>query len=67
MRMDDLTRFRGSRPSLYSQSISIADLGVYVMLHIMLNDSLPGAAQRLAERRALCESLERVEAATEAR
>jgi glutathione S-transferase len=66
-RMDDLTRFLGSRPYFYAQEISIADLGVYAMLFVMRNDSIPGSAQLLAERRALVDFMQRVEDATERR
>jgi glutathione S-transferase len=66
-RMDDLTRFLGSRPYFYAQQISIADLGVYAMLHVMRNDSIPGSAQLLAERPALVDFMQRVEDATERR
>lgn len=64
-RMDDLTRFLGSRPYFYSEAISVADLGVYAMLHVMRNDTIPGSARLLAEREALVAFMLRVEEATD--
>ena len=64
-RLDDLARFLGSRPFFYAQELSVADLAVYAMLHVMRNDSIPGSAELLAERPPLIDFMQRVEAATE--
>lgn len=64
LRLDDLVRFLGSRPYFYAQELSMADLGVYGMLYVMRNDSIPGSAALLAERLPLVEFMQRVEAAT---
>jgi glutathione S-transferase len=64
-RLDDLVQFLGSRSYFYSERISMADLGVYAMLHTMHGDLIPGTSRLLAQRPALLEFMRRVERKTE--
>ena len=63
-RMDDLVNFLGGRPFFYDQRLSMADLGVYSMLHIMRNDAIPGASVLLGQRSSLVAFMTRVEEVT---
>ena len=63
-RLDDLVNFLGSRPFFHADQLSLADLTVHAMLRTMRGDTIPGAAQLLAERPALVAFMRRVEAAT---
>ncbi len=62
--MDDLVNFLGGRPFFYDQRLSMADLGVYSMLHIMRNDAIPGASVLLGQRSSLVAFMARVEEVT---
>jgi glutathione S-transferase len=59
-RLDDLVKFLGSNPFFYADRPSLADLTVYAMLATVQDGSIPGAAQRLAERPTLVAYLQRV-------
>jgi glutathione S-transferase len=63
-RMDDLVNFLGARPFFYSDKLSMADLGVYSMLAIMREGSIPGAARLIASRPSLVAFMQRVEEQT---
>lgn len=63
LRMDDLVNFLGARPFFYSDSLSMADLGVYAMLFTMRNEAIPGASRLLRERPSLVAFMGRVEEA----
>jgi glutathione S-transferase len=63
-RLDDLLRFLGTRPFFYSDRVSMADLGVYAMLHSLDAGMIPGSQQIVMSRPPLVEFMRRVEAAT---
>lgn len=63
-RLDDLVNFLGTRPFFYSQTLSMADLGVYSMLAVMRGGTIPGAARLIAERPSLVAFIQRVEEQT---
>ena len=56
--------FLGTRPFFYAEQLSMADLGVYAMLFTMRNDSIPGAAELIAQRPILVAFMDRVEDVT---
>ncbi len=62
--LDSLIGFLGMRPFFYSDSISMADLGVYGMCVTMRFDFIPGAAKLLMARPVLIDFMARVEALT---
>ncbi|MEM7410571.1 MAG: glutathione S-transferase family protein [Myxococcota bacterium] len=64
LRMDDLVNFLGARPFFYSETLSMADLGVYAMLFTMRKDAIPGASRLIQERPNLAAFMGRVEDAT---
>ena len=64
LRLDDLVKFLGGRPFFYSESLSMADLGVYSMLFTIRNDSIEGASKLLGARPSLVAFMARVEDAT---
>jgi glutathione S-transferase len=64
LRLDDLVNFLGARPFFYSDRLSVADLGVYAMLHTLRNGSIPGAERLLAVRPSLVAFMARVEEET---
>lgn len=61
LRMDDLVNFLGARPFFYAQALSMADLAVYSMLHIMRAGAIPGSEKQLVERPSLLAFMARVE------
>lgn len=63
-RMNNLVNFLGGRPFFYDQRLSMADLGVYSMLHILRNDAIPGASVLLGQRPSLVSFMSRVEEVT---
>jgi glutathione S-transferase len=63
-RLDDLLGFLGTRPFFYSEQVSMADLGVYAMLHSLSLGMIPGTQQIVLNRPPLIEFMRRVEAAT---
>ncbi|MGH0028614.1 MAG: glutathione S-transferase family protein [Myxococcota bacterium] len=64
LRMDDLVNFLGARPFFYAQDLSMADLGVYSMLHTMRVGAIPGSEKLLGERPSLVAFMGRVEERT---
>lgn len=64
-RLDDLLGFLGTRPFFYSNTVSMADLGVYSMLYSLGLGVIPGSQRLVIERAALVDFMRRVEAETE--
>lgn len=62
--LDSLIGFLGMRPFFYSDSISMADLGVYGMCVTMRFDFIPGSKKLLMARPVLIDFMARVEALT---
>ncbi len=63
-RLDDLVNFLGGRPFFYADQISMADLGVYGMLHTLMRDAIPASSKIVMDRPVLLEFMHRVENAT---
>lgn len=64
LRMDDLVNLLGARPFFYAQDLSMADLAVFSMLHVMRVGAIPGAERLLASRPTLVALMARVEERT---
>jgi len=63
-RLDDLVGFLGTRPFFYSDTVSMADLGVYSMLYSLGLGVIPGSQRLVTDRTGLVEFMRRVEAET---
>lgn len=63
-RLDDLRGFLGTRPFFYSNTVSMADLGVYSMLYSLSLGIIPGSQRLVTDRAVLVEFMRRVEAET---
>jgi glutathione S-transferase len=63
-RLDDLLGFLGARPFFYSNTVSMADLGVYSMLYSLGLGVIPRSQRLITERAALVDFMRRVEAET---
>lgn len=63
-RLDDLLGFLGTRPFFYSETVSMADLGVYSMLYSLCLGVIPGSKRLVTDRAPLMEFMRRVESQT---
>jgi len=63
-RMNDLVNFLGGRPFFYAERLSMADLSVYSMLHVMRIGAIPGSELALGQRPTLVAFMTRVEEKT---
>jgi glutathione S-transferase len=63
-RLDDLLGFLGTRSFFYSDTVSMADLGVYSMLYSLGLGVIPGSQRLVTDRAVLVDFMRRVEAET---